>query len=157
MFLRLVKERKVWGVIKLLGQQDIESIANLHQGLELGASRRLLPVTGKQSQMEQLSAKSFGGDPPISKNRDVGAITSSDIGGQGVSEYSVNATATRQMGAGSAKAEPLEDNIFSCVVTYPYGRRLEDFESIVEFLETLRDAITGLFTKSGRYSTKIFP
>lgn len=39
--LHLVKERKVWGVIQLLDEGNIESIASMHRGLTLGVSRKL--------------------------------------------------------------------------------------------------------------------
>ncbi|KAH7173270.1 uncharacterized protein B0J16DRAFT_349815 [Fusarium flagelliforme] len=39
--LHLVKERKVWGVIQLLDEGNIESIASMHRGLTLGVPRKL--------------------------------------------------------------------------------------------------------------------
>lgn len=37
--LRLAKERNVWGVAQLFGHRDLESIADLRQGMEFGESR----------------------------------------------------------------------------------------------------------------------
>ncbi|KAG5802275.1 hypothetical protein H9Q74_007618 [Fusarium xylarioides] len=43
--LRLIKERKVWGVIQLLDEGNIQSLARIHQGLTLGTPRRLFATS----------------------------------------------------------------------------------------------------------------
>ncbi|KAI9775541.1 MAG: hypothetical protein M1816_005896 [Peltula sp. TS41687] len=44
--LRLAKERNVWGVARLFGHQDLETIADLRQGLGFGEPRSFRSATG---------------------------------------------------------------------------------------------------------------
>ncbi|KAF3941760.1 hypothetical protein ABW19_dt0201994 [Dactylella cylindrospora] len=74
--LRLARERNVWGVLELLGAQDLASIAHLRQGLQF--------------------------------------------------------------------PQPFVNRTFSCIATAPLGRPMQQFASIRELLEVLRDLVKAL-------------
>jgi Fungal protein kinase len=97
--LELAKERNVWGVVKLFGCQDLESIANLRRGLHFSLPYKFLSTAANQS----TSTSTTGIDEQAFVNR-----------------------------------------TFSCMVTSPLGRRINEFESVLEFLEVCRDVVKGL-------------
>ncbi|KAM0358682.1 hypothetical protein ACHAP4_004658 [Fusarium culmorum] len=53
--LHLVKERKVWGVIQLLDQGEIESMTSIHHGLALGPPRKI-PASSNDEQTRDASS-----------------------------------------------------------------------------------------------------
>jgi hypothetical protein len=51
--LRLAKQRNVWGVARLFGHQDLESIAELRQGIEFESPRTFRSATGSSFSQSQ--------------------------------------------------------------------------------------------------------
>lgn len=117
--LKLVKERKVSGVIQLFSHQDVDSTRNLHHGLRFGVFRRL----------------------KSSKQDDGAASMKAAMGGGvgGALDYTVETTDT----GNSKNGESSKNKILSCIVVLPLGRSLHRFETIPELLKAFRDAIKG--------------
>ncbi|KAJ3554907.1 hypothetical protein NPX13_g10483 [Xylaria arbuscula] len=106
--LELTQERKVWGVIKAFGWQDLSSIRGLREGLQFNESCCSTPTmaNGTASQ-ESIS--------PVSS-----LVTNKD------------------------SDPPFIDRTFSCIVTSPLGRPINQFETITEFLKACRDVAKAL-------------
>jgi hypothetical protein len=121
--LRLVKQRNVWGVVQLFSHQQLDSIANLRQGLRFGVPRKFLPTTSKASDTTQ--SKSEGSSPG------------------GVNKFSVEARPAAPAHPSNESNPPFDNLTFCCLANYPLGRPLYKFETILEFLEGCRDAIKG--------------
>jgi hypothetical protein len=68
--LQLAKERGVRGVARLFGYQDLDSIANLRQGLQFGKPRWFRSVTSGSTSQTQSNTKSS--HPKKSRSRSVG-------------------------------------------------------------------------------------
>lgn len=83
--LDLTKERNVWGVIKILGCQDLESIKYLRQGLQFTRSYDFLPATASRrvvSEGDELAtyACSNGQYDQVFVDRTFSCITTSPLG-----------------------------------------------------------------------------
>ncbi|KAH0562856.1 hypothetical protein GP486_002529 [Trichoglossum hirsutum] len=66
--LRLAKEREVWGVARLFGYQDLDSIANLRQGLQFGEPRKSSPAISGSISQTQSRTKSVGSKKSLSRS-----------------------------------------------------------------------------------------
>lgn len=84
--LELTKERKVWGVIKALGWQDLDSIRDLREGLQFNQPYDFLPAANggrATSEVDTPAAASAGSEkdyvPPF-LNRTFSCITTSPLG-----------------------------------------------------------------------------
>ena len=67
-----------------------------------------------------------------------------DGGAEGANEYSVEeAKTTSLMRLRDADDESFDNRIFCCLVVFPQGRAIDEFESVLEFLEACRDVIKG--------------
>ena len=126
--LRLIKERKVWGVVQLFGHRDLDSIDNLREGLDFGSPRMFPSKVSKLS--DEIQSPAGTGNP----------ATEDD--GQGVvDKYTVEA---KPAGADSKKDSPFVNRTFFCIVVQPPGRAIDEFKSIPEFLGAFTDIIKGL-------------
>jgi Fungal protein kinase len=137
--LRLVRVRKVWGVVTLLEQRELDSMAALHQGLQFGLPRRLSPTAiGREGGTKQDSS-----DPIQNVPADVSQVPSAyeDVGAGSVLNHNYETPVKVLTQSEKRKIESGESMVFSCVISYPYGRTLVEFKNMVEFLEALRDAI----------------
>lgn len=121
--LRLIKARNVWGVIQLIDQGTIETMANVHHGLRLGVPRRL--------RTSQLSERNASVQQP---SADPWSFNDS----QGILAHSEPVSESLNPGAKSPVEEP---RALSYVATSPCGRHIAKSRDIVEFLLALRDAI----------------
>lgn len=117
--LKLVKERRVSGVIQLFSHQDVGSTKNLRHGLLFGVSRKFK------------SSKQDDG----SNSGKLKAAMVDCVGG--ALDYTIETTGT----GNSKNDEPFKNKIFSCIVVLPLGRSLHRFETIPELLKSLCDAI----------------
>ena len=168
--LRLARERGVRGVAKLFGFHRITSIADIREGLTFIKSRTFRNATSSPSSsfsqsQSQILHQSFnqlhglsiaGGSPRKRKSIDAGGKSSkrSRSNSQGPDRakqgnevaYAMEENQTPSLYA--ASLDPFDNRIFRCLVISPAGRAIDDFKSILELLEALRDAIkmvTGLF------------
>ena len=70
--LRLAKERGVWGVARLFGYQDLDSIANLRQGLQFEKPRWFPSATSGSIGQTQSRTKSIGSKKSRSRSAGLG-------------------------------------------------------------------------------------
>ena len=150
--LRLARERGVEGVARLFGHHQITSIAEMREGLTFGKAYAFRNTTlspkPSVSQPQSLLSQSFGqtcslgttGDLP-KKRKSVDARGSS----------SKKSRSNSQMTSLYTHDDNSFDNrIFRCLVISPAGRALRNFQSQLELLKALRDAIKAhrsLYTK----------
>lgn len=135
--LKLVQERRVSGVVRFLGHQDLDSTGGLRQGLHFGSYRRFLTEISHPSDTKQVkpSEESHGAIPDLNDAQGDDAI--------GVLGYTVEKKKWTPKQKSDQNDEPFEERIFSCVVTYPAGRPLLQYKSVLELLEAFRDAMQG--------------
>lgn len=168
--LKLAKERDVWGVAKLIGHQDLEEVAELRRGLifskpqKFRSARRDLINQNRSSQStmtagwgispKSLSTSSLGqkrrmtdeevmapppkrsnsGTPGRSNIANLSTAQMNSTTSSGSEQHQVNSLMTRDDGL-------FENRIFSCLVISPPGRAIQNFDTLVEFLESCRDFI----------------
>ncbi|KAI9781456.1 MAG: hypothetical protein M1816_002377 [Peltula sp. TS41687] len=160
--LRLAKQRGVKGVVKLFGHHNITSIAELREGLTFknpycfqnttpSAVSSFSQSQGSPSQsFTQLHRLSIIEEPQKKrKSVDAGGMPSkrsrsisqkSRLSKQGSQvTYSVEEAQTTSLFA--RDDGPFDDRIFRCLVISPAGRAISKFETILELLGALRDAI----------------
>ncbi|KAI9783266.1 MAG: hypothetical protein M1839_004106 [Geoglossum umbratile] len=70
--LRLTKGRGVWGVARLFGYQDLDSIANLRQRLQFGKPRWFPSATSRSISQTQSRTKSIGSKKSRSRSAGLG-------------------------------------------------------------------------------------
>ena len=164
--LRLARERGVKGVAKLFGHYRITSIADMREGLTFGKpyafrSTTLSPASSF-SQSQSLLPRSFGqicslgtaGDLP-KKRKSVDAGGSPSKRSRSNSQSPDKAKRDKEVNSQTTSLYTHDDSsfdnrIFRCLVISPAGRALRDFQSKLELLEALRDAIKAhrsLYTK----------
>lgn len=110
--LKLAKKKCVWGAISLDYYNEIESTANLRRGLRWGTHRKFTKMQFRER--------------------------NGDIEGQRQEETCSS--------DGFVECTEETDNFFqnrilACIVTSPVGRPLHTFQSLLELLQVLRDAI----------------
>lgn len=125
--LRLIKQRKVWGVVQLFGLHDLDSISNLRRGLQFGSPRMLPSKDSKDSDEKQSAVDT--------------SIPAADDGQAVVDKYAVE---TKPAGTDGEKHPSFLNRKFSCIVLYPPGRAMDEFESIPELLGAFSDIAKGL-------------
>ena len=164
--LRLVRERGVEGVARLVGHHRITSIANIREGLKFGKPyafrNTTLSPTSSFSQSQSLLSQSFGqlyglgtAGEPSKKRKSVDAGGSPPKRSRSNSQSPDKAKRDKEMNSQTTSlythdASSFDNRIFGCLVISPDGRAIRDFRSILELLETLRDAIRAhrsLYTK----------
>jgi hypothetical protein len=142
--LRLVKENKIWGVVQLVGYQDIESTENLRRGLLLRNPRKFTP--GKAT--STVSNRSLSSNCPtmdqLEANKHDDQATSAQLrpatgfSARGIHEHTVETSRSR-----SKKCPSFRHKVFRFVVISPVGWPLFEFDNTLHLLEILRDAIKG--------------
>ena len=65
--LKLAKQRNVWGVARLFGHQDLESVADLRQGMEFASPRTFRLATGSSVSESQSRTSGLLSGPGISQ------------------------------------------------------------------------------------------
>lgn len=110
--LKLAKKKCVWGAISLDYYNEIESTANLRRGLRWGTHRKFAEMRFRER------------DGNIDGQRQ--EATGS---GDGLVEYTEETD------------NFFQNRILACIVTSPVGRPLHTFQSLLELLQVLRDAI----------------
>ena len=155
--LRLARERGVKGVAKLFGHHRITSIADMREGLTFGKPypfrNSTLSPASSFSQSQSLLPQSFGpicslgtaGDFP-KKRKSVDAGGSPSKRSRSNSQSPDKAKRDKEVNSQTTSLYTHDDSsfdnrIFGCLVISPAGRAIQDFRSIPELLEALRDAI----------------
>jgi len=155
--LRLARERGVEGVAKLFGYHRITSIADMREGLTFGKPypfrNTTLSPAFSFSQSQSLLPQSFGpicslgiaGDFP-KKRKSIDAGGSPSKRSRSNSQSSDKAKRDKEVNSQTTSLYTHDDSsfdnrIFGCLVISPVGRAIQDFRSIPELLEALRDAI----------------
>ncbi|KAI9776690.1 MAG: hypothetical protein M1839_009417 [Geoglossum umbratile] len=171
--LRLAKERGVWGVAQLFGYQDLDSIANLRQGLQFGKPRWFPSAAGTGNKksgsksaglgiggitLESSSSgqkRKRGGEATRRSKRsrsgnsrrrtDITSRVTAEQGGgaEDASKYGVEEAKTTSLMHPRGNDESFDNRIFCCLVVSPPGRAIQEFKSVLEFLEACRDVIKG--------------
>lgn len=168
--LKLAKERDVWGVAKLISHQDLEEVAEMRQGLifskpqkfrsarrdiiNQNRSRQSTMTAGWGISPKSLSTSSSGqkrrmtdeevmapppkrsnsGTPGRSNIANLSTAQMNSTTSPGSEQHQVNCLMARDDGL-------FENRIFSCLVISPPGRAIQNFDTLVEFLESCRDFI----------------
>ena len=164
--LRLARERGVEGVARLFGHHQITSIAEVREGLTFGKPyafrNTTMSPTSSFSQSQSLLSQSFGtlddlsiaGESPKKrKSMDTGGSPSKRSRSNSQNPDKAkrkNETNSQTTSLYAHDDTSLDNRIFRCLVISPAGRALGDFESKLELLEALRDAIKAhrsLYTK----------
>lgn len=113
--LKLVNQRNVWGVVRLLSQHDLSSVERLREGLEFDTPR-VFPATA--------AASNSTANPHV----------------RGVLDFTQPKS---QPSTGGNTIRPFQNLILSCLVVAPLGKPLQKFNDKLQLLEALRDAIKG--------------
>jgi hypothetical protein len=111
--LKLAKEKNIWGVVSLEYHKEVDSTANLRQGLQCEPYRRFLTGQHQTEESEEIGVQGQG--PPYGAMRIVEHTVETD--------------------------RAFEDRIFTYVVNSPAGRPLRTFKTRLELLQVLRDAV----------------
>jgi Fungal protein kinase len=165
--LRLAKERHVWGVAGLFYHKDLESIVDMRRGMQFGepislqlpngssssdsrsGSSGLLSGLGISTESLSLSERKKGEKSPNDQSKSsrsnnnsrqtdiTSPVTKED--GNIVGAKSVEQEKTTSLGVQTSG--PFTNLTLSCVVTYPPGRKIYEYEFVNEFLEACRDII----------------
>jgi hypothetical protein len=160
--LQKANERGVKGLAKLVGHDQITSIKELRDGLEFAASHRFRDMqrTANMSASQSLPppSQSFsqfhgltitGSQSSKRKSSDVGnypwkrARSNSSALGSGIPEKAVTYAVQDPEGTILVPTDPppYVNRIFRVLAISPTGRSISRFESILELVEGLRDAI----------------
>ncbi|KND86276.1 hypothetical protein TOPH_09086 [Tolypocladium ophioglossoides CBS 100239] len=113
--LKLAKEKNVWGVVSLDYHKDVDSIANLRQGLRWGPYRKLLTSKHQTEESEAVGVQ----EQRLPR------------GTKGIVEHTEDTNRC------------LQNRIFTYVVVSPAERPLRTFKTMLELLQVLRDAVKG--------------
>ncbi|KAM3552429.1 hypothetical protein ARSEF4850_007390 [Beauveria asiatica] len=153
--LKLAQEKDVEGVATLVGHREITSIAALRAGLDFSSSTRHAfratardrstghnSLQGSESSGSSRKRKSSDNDPrPTTRRSDSRKSTlrqNYDRSGEANDEASDEAKPSVYT---PNQEGPYENRVLSCIVIFPAGRVINDFSTIRELLEALRDAI----------------
>ncbi|KAI2639447.1 kinase-like domain-containing protein [Xylaria nigripes] len=128
-FLRLAKENGVAGVVEMVGHCQITTINSMRDGLQFLESHSF---RGTADEMIGKSKKRSSVDCRLQPPKRFRSST-----GQSVSPSMEDS----QCPALSLSSDGYNNRAFRCLVTYPAGRPIYEYESPVELLEALRDAI----------------
>lgn len=163
--IRLAHQKGVEGIAKLAGHRRITGIGAMRSGLTFTKpySFRSTPSAASsfsqsvsQSQPPSVLSRSFSelhslsnADPPSGKRRavDVGrklskrSRTDSQRSSQGQDEVTYDVEEAQGTSLLAPGDEPYDDRDFQCLVLFPAGRALHDYQSILELLAALRDAV----------------
>lgn len=179
--LKLAKEREVWGVAHLFGHKDLESIADLREGMDFGEPRTYRSATETSFSESQsgtsglLSGLEISQQPRWSSSRqrrkrhgetssiqpiqtkrlrsensqrrlDVTSLVKKQDDSPGeVNRHSVEQpNATSLVDLTSPNSEAFENRILSCLVIFPPGRPIREFESVKDFLTACCDIVRAL-------------
>ncbi|KAH8659529.1 hypothetical protein BGZ61DRAFT_307043, partial [Ilyonectria robusta] len=122
--LRLVKRRKVWGVVQIFGHQEVDTITNLRQGLRFGVPREFRPATTTTRESA----------PPM--------LTSAGAGEcHGVIAYTEEVAPTGLERVRHGTHSPFDTRTLGCLVVSPLGHPLDKFHHVLECIEACRDAV----------------
>lgn len=135
--LQLASERGVRGVVTFVGHCEIASISELRQGLEFSNGTRYPFRENTDNNRPGKVSRSWTSGPR--KRLKLSANTSSSI-------------------QACAQESLYKNRILTCLITSPAGRAIDDFRTIRELLEALRDAIRAhqsLYV-DGEFSIAIF-
>ena len=149
--LKLAKDRKVWGVARLFGYEDLEKISDLRDGMTFGKPQKFRSVMDSESQILSLKEnRKRSGEiitKPAKRSRTEGSsklrditniITAEDDRPEGANRDDIE----RSSGTNPTVLEsPLDNRILSCLVVSPPGRPISKFDSVKQFLEAFRDFI----------------
>ena len=159
--LQLAKQKDVQGIAKLLGHRSITSIKSMRSDITFtrpytfgGTSSAASSFSPSQpssvrsfSQLHSLTIAESGGEGPSRKRKSV------DVGPKSKRSRSNNRSIPSQnevtydvveaQGASllASSDGPYDNRILRCLVVYPAGRPLYKYQSPLELLEALRDAI----------------
>jgi hypothetical protein len=149
--LKLAKDRKVWGVARLFGHEDLEEINDLRDGMTFGKPQKFRSAMVSESQALSLKEnRKRSGEiitKPAKRSRTEGSsklrditniITAEDDRPEGANRDNIE----RSSGANPTILEsPFDNRILSCLVVSPPGRSISKFDSVKQFLEAFRDFI----------------
>jgi serine/threonine protein kinase len=161
--LKRAKEKNVWGVAKLFGHQDLDTIADIRQGLRFGklwtsqsnikdlinhshlqtqsgvvTSASGVSLTSLTSSAQKRKGPVESANPAKKKSRP-GSRTGSNTTCLGVSSHTGEKNSL--MALDVRKDGLFENRIFSCLAISPPGRSIHEFTSVKELLEVCRDAV----------------
>ncbi|KAF1733596.1 hypothetical protein CRV24_007501 [Beauveria bassiana] len=110
--LNLAKKKRVWGAVSVKYCKELETTANLRRSLRWGTQRKFLTSSVGNKQ-----------------NKDEENLRETTPSINGFLQYTKETT------------NFFQNRILICTVTSPLGRPLRSFQSLVELLQVLRDAI----------------
>ncbi|TPX14835.1 uncharacterized protein E0L32_004944 [Thyridium curvatum] len=111
--LQRVREKNVWGVVRLISHKTLVNVKDLRRDLHFDTPRKFAPYAGVHDGSD--------GDDPLAR---------------GVVDFTKPVRRDDE-------AQPYSDMVLSVVAVAPLGRPLQSFASALELLEALRDAIQG--------------
>jgi hypothetical protein len=156
-FLKLAKDRNVWGVARLFGHEDLENVNDLRDGMTFGKPQKFRWAIVSESQSGICTSVSLGenrkrpGETIIkpakrsrtesgNKLRDITNVIAAE--GDGRPEEANKDNIEQPSGTNLTVPEtPFDNRILSCLVVSPPGRPISKFDSIKQFLEACRDFI----------------
>ncbi|KAL1978298.1 hypothetical protein VTN31DRAFT_1157 [Thermomyces dupontii] len=165
-FLERANQRGVEGISKLVGYRTITSISEMRSGLTFAEpytfrsapSNPLSPVSQPQGSglssdrsrpLSSLDSLTFAGSSERLRKRKSGGVGSKSKrsrsnrqrSGQWHSEVTYDVESERGTSLYETNDGSYDNRIFRCLVIFPAGRPIHQYQSLLELLEALRDAI----------------
>jgi hypothetical protein len=123
--LRLVKENKIWGVVQLVGYQDIESTENLRRGLLFRNPRKFTTAKATSTASNRSLSSNCPTMDQLEANKHDDQATSAQLrqptgfSARGIHKHTVETSRSR-----SKKGPSFQHKVFRLVVVSPVGRPL---------------------------------